>query len=186
MVLVAASYCQVNLQHQECQGDMILQWDGKLTLKTPLSILNYICEKSPNLLGKNKAQILQWVMYSLGMNKTLLYSYFSRKFLSTKFCIFIGDAMSSSLAWVLHKKDKKAKDMLNKMETYLSTRTFLSGERLTLANISLAMVYLPLYQYVMNANLRSKYPNNTRWFNTCIHQSNFLKVLGNVKLCGDK
>ena len=111
---------------------------------------------------------------------------FQGNFFQQNSVFFIGDAMSSSLAWVLHKKDKKAKDMLNKMETYLSTRTFLAGERLTLADISLAMVYLPLYQYVMNANLRSKYPNNTRWFNTCIHQSNFLKVLGNVKLCGDK
>ena len=89
MVLVAASYCQVNLQHQECQGDMILQWDGKLTLKTPLSILNYICEKSPNLLGKNKAQILQWVMYSLGMNKTLLYSYFFKEISFIKILYFL-------------------------------------------------------------------------------------------------
>ena len=89
MVLVAASYCQVNLQHQECQGDMILQWDGKLTSKTPLSILNYICEKSPNLLGKNKAQILQWVMYSLGMNKTLLYSYFFKEISFNKILYFV-------------------------------------------------------------------------------------------------
>ena len=126
------------------------------------------------------------VFFRYELSNLVISFFFKFKEIFFKKIVFLGDATSSSLSWVLHKKDKKAKDMLNKMETYLSTRTFLAGERLTLADISLAMVYLPLYQYVMNANLRSKYPNNTRWFNTCIHQSNFLKVLGNVKLCGDK
>ena len=76
--------------------------------------------------------------------------------------------------------------MLDNMEVYLNTKTYLAGERITLADISLAMTYLPMYQYVMDAKTRSKYPNNTRWFNTCIHQPNFLKVLGNVKLCEKK
>ena len=103
------------------------------------------------------------------------------------FCLqFSGDAHNFSLSWVLHKKDKKAKNMLDNMEVYLNTKTYLAGERITLADISLAMTYLPMYQYVMDAKTRSKYPNNTRWFNTCIHQPNFLKVLGNVKLCEKK
>ena len=66
MVLVAASYAQVNLQHEECKQNMELLLDTKVTLKTPLSILNFVSQKNSNLLGKNKAQVLQWVMYALG------------------------------------------------------------------------------------------------------------------------
>ena len=66
MVLVAASYAQVNLQHEECKQNMELLLENKVTLKTPLSILNFISQKNSNLLGKNKAQVLQWVMYALG------------------------------------------------------------------------------------------------------------------------
>ena len=66
MVLVAASYSKFNLQHQQNNQEMELQWDSELCLKTPLSILNYVGEKCPTLMGKNKAQVMQWVMYSLG------------------------------------------------------------------------------------------------------------------------
>lgn len=180
MVLVAASYSKVNLQHQQSNQEMELQWDSKLCLKTPLSILNYVGEKCPTLMGKNKAQVMQWVMYSLGKKFNFDLTKNSE---IMEFFVISGDAVSFSLTWVLNKKDKKAKEMLDQMEVYLKTRTFLAGERLSLADISLAMAYLPMYQFVMDSKLRSKYPNNTRWFNTCINQPNFLKVLGNVKLC---
>ena len=69
------------------------------------------------------------------------------------------------------------------LEAYLKTRTYLAGERISLADISMALSLLPLYQYVLDEKSRNQFMNASRWFNTCINQSNFLTVLGNLKLC---
>ncbi|CAD7675026.1 unnamed protein product [Nyctereutes procyonoides] len=50
------------------------------------------------------------------------------------------------------------------------TRTFLVGERVTLANITVVCTLLP-------------FPNTNRWFLICINQPQFRAVLGEVKLC---
>jgi len=75
---------------------------------------------------------------------------------------------------------RKALDFLNK---HLLTRTFLVGERISLADIVVAVSLLRLYERVLDAPFRKQYVNTNRWFLTCINQPEFKSVIGEVKLC---
>lgn len=75
------------------------------------------------------------------------------------------------------------KNCLNKLNNDLLTKTFLVGERITLADITLCTSLVMLYVQVMDDKFRESYGNVNRWFTTCVNQPNFKKVLGNVKLC---
>lgn len=69
-------------------------------------------------------------------------------------------------------------DTLNKI---LLARTYLVGETVTLADISVVCTLLPAYQHVLDGNSRSKTSNLLRWFNTITPQPNVSHVLGNIK-----
>jgi alanyl-tRNA synthetase len=159
MVLVSAAYANMSVQHAESEGTMKFDADPRLSFTSPLAILNFVSQNSTPLLGKEKALVLQWVMYAL------------------------GDVQNATMAWVLNSNQQKARDVLQKQENYLKMRTYLVGERLSLADIAMSMALLPLYQFVLDASLRKQFPNNTRWLNTCINQPDFLKVLGTIRLC---
>ena len=75
---------------------------------------------------------------------------------------------------------KKCLELLNNA---LLTRTFLVGERSTLADISVCCNLLLLYKHVLDPETRAAYRNVNRWFMTCINQPQFKKILGEVSLC---
>merc|ERR1712042_61619 len=75
---------------------------------------------------------------------------------------------------------KKCLTMLN---GFLETRTFLVGERVTLADIALACNMLMLYAQVLDPKFREPYSNVNRWFLTCVNQPQFKQVLGEFTLC---
>jgi len=75
---------------------------------------------------------------------------------------------------------KKALDFLNGQ---LSTRTFLVGERVTIADIVVAMSLFYLFQKVLDVNFRKPYTNVTRWFTTIVNQPFVKEVVGEVVLC---
>lgn len=74
------------------------------------------------------------------------------------------------------------KKALTALNSHLLTRTYLVGERITLADISVAMTLLHLYQYVLEPNLRKPYQNVNRWFQTVIYQPESIAVIGAFKL----
>ncbi|KZC14480.1 Elongation factor 1-gamma, partial [Dufourea novaeangliae] len=82
---------------------------------------------------------------------------------------------------VEHAKDD-VKKTLTALNSHLLTRTYLVGERLTLADISVAMTLLHLYQYILEPNLRKPYQNVNRWFQTVIYQPESMAVIGAFKL----
>jgi len=75
---------------------------------------------------------------------------------------------------------KKALDVLNQ---HLLTCTYLVGERITLADISVCMTLLLAYQHVLEPAFREPYRNTNRWFNTIINQPEVKEVIGEFKLC---
>jgi len=75
---------------------------------------------------------------------------------------------------------KKCLELLNNL---LQTRTFLVGERITLADISLCCSMLTLYVQVLDPTFREPYGNVNIWFLTCINQPVFKNILGNITLC---
>jgi len=72
---------------------------------------------------------------------------------------------------------------LGVLNTHLLTHTYLVGERITLADISVACTLLDLYQLVLEPEFRKPYQNVNRWFVTLVNQPQFKAVLGEVKLC---
>lgn len=74
---------------------------------------------------------------------------------------------------------KKSLDILEKI---LLNKTYLVGERITLADIAVSTsLYLP-FKLVLDAGYRKGHPNLTRWYTTLINQPAFKKVLGDVTL----
>uniref|UniRef100_A0A8C5ABQ8 Eukaryotic translation elongation factor 1 gamma n=1 Tax=Gadus morhua TaxID=8049 RepID=A0A8C5ABQ8_GADMO len=78
---------------------------------------------------------------------------------------------------------EETKKVLSVLNQHLNTRTFLVGERVSLADVSVACAMLWLYKQVLEPAFRQPYPNVTRWFTTCVNQPQFKAVLGEVKLC---
>uniref|UniRef100_A0A673LJ00 Valine--tRNA ligase n=1 Tax=Sinocyclocheilus rhinocerous TaxID=307959 RepID=A0A673LJ00_9TELE len=71
--------------------------------------------------------------------------------------------------------------VLKALDETLVLRTFLVGEGVTLADIAVAVAALLPFKYV-STHLKSLV-NVTRWYNTCVNQTQFLKVLGKISLC---
>nr|KAF6438071.1 hypothetical protein HJG59_008760 [Molossus molossus] len=78
---------------------------------------------------------------------------------------------------------EEVRRILGLLDAHLKTRTFLVGERVTLADITLVCTLLWLYKQVLEPSFRQAFPNTNRWFLTCINQPQFRAVLGEVKLC---
>ncbi|CAG8737392.1 3373_t:CDS:2, partial [Acaulospora colombiana] len=74
------------------------------------------------------------------------------------------------------------KKALRILEKVLLKKTYLVGERVTLADISVATsLYLP-FKLVLDAEFRKGHKNLTRWYVTLINQPAFKKILGDVTL----
>merc|ERR1719420_1439523 len=75
------------------------------------------------------------------------------------------------------------KSALKTLNDHLLTRTFLVGERVTLADVCIACTLLSLYKQVLDPAFRGSFTNVNRWFTTVINQPNAKAVLGEVVLC---
>jgi len=67
---------------------------------------------------------------------------------------------------------------LSILEAYLADRTFLVGERITIADIFVASMLTRGFELVLDAEVRAAIPNVLRHFNTIVHQEHFAAVLG--------
>merc|ERR1711931_383933 len=72
---------------------------------------------------------------------------------------------------------------LGALDAHLLTRTYLVGERISLADISVCCTLLHLYQYVLDPNFRKRFVNANRWFTTMVNQPQVKAVIGEFKLC---
>ncbi|CAI2354690.1 unnamed protein product [Caenorhabditis sp. 36 PRJEB53466] len=71
---------------------------------------------------------------------------------------------------------------LQVLERVLVKKTYLVGERLSLADVSVALDLLPAFQYVLDPAARKTFVNVTRWFRTIVNQTAAKEVLGEVTL----
>merc|ERR1719474_2645502 len=175
-VLVTAAYTSQEIQHK--LGDTFSMTSGPVSLTEPVSSCLYLASSAgqTQLAGKtpaDQASVLQWLLYSA------------------------GDLRHSVGGWVLptmeqceganqgtvnrSKADLGAR--LDVLDKCLVTKTFLVGERISLADIGMAMTLLPAFTEVLDQAFRSSHRHLTRWFNTIIHQELVVKVIGTVKLC---
>ncbi|KAF9358817.1 Elongation factor 1-gamma [Mortierella sp. AD094] len=78
---------------------------------------------------------------------------------------------------------EKIKNQLQILEHHLVKKTYLVGERVTLADISAAISLFHGFKLVFDAPFRQTYPAVTRWFTTIVNQPTFKDVAGEFKLC---
>ncbi|KAG8197480.1 hypothetical protein JTE90_007219 [Oedothorax gibbosus] len=81
------------------------------------------------------------------------------------------------------KAKEDIKRALGVLNSHLLSHTYLVGERITQADISLCCTLLSLYQLVLEPSFRQPFRNVNRWFNTCVNQPQFKAVIGDVVLC---
>lgn len=74
---------------------------------------------------------------------------------------------------------KAAMDTLNKV---LLTKTYLVGERITLADISVAYAMKMLFENVLDVEFRKPFGNVVRWYTTIMNQPQVIAVSGQPKL----
>lgn len=141
--------------------------------KTKKIVANYV--KDSPLLGANsyeKALVQQWVSFAtsevLGHAGKWLYP-------------ILGYATYNKEIEVKAKEDLKR--ALVALDAALLKKTFLVGERVTLADISVACSLCWPYQHILDPSYRSAFPNVNRWFLTVMNQPNVKKVVGEVKMC---
>lgn len=69
------------------------------------------------------------------------------------------------------------------LNTYLLTKTYLVGDQITLADITVASALVYPMKLVCDKAYLKPFGNVVRWFNTCVNQPEFKKVVGAVTLC---
>lgn len=71
---------------------------------------------------------------------------------------------------------------LRLFNSLLLKKTYLVGECLTIADVSVALNLMPAYQNVLDLSARSQLVNLNRWFNTVINQKLVKDVISEVKM----
>jgi len=72
------------------------------------------------------------------------------------------------------------------LNNHLSSRTYLVGEAITLADITVASTLVYPFKFVCDAKYRAAFPNVMRWFETLVHQPQFEAVVGKVVLASSE
>lgn len=87
-------------------------------------------------------------------------------------------------AYAEAKKDmSKVMSVLN---AHLLHNTYLVGNKITLADIGIVSSLVGLYTTVFSPAYIKDFANVNRWFQTCVHQTEFAKVIGAVELAKDE
>jgi len=73
--------------------------------------------------------------------------------------------------------------VLENLNKHLVSRTFLVGQRISLADIVVAMSLFRLYELVLDIAFRKQFQNVNRWYTTIVNQPEVKSVVGNVVLC---
>jgi len=84
----------------------------------------------------------------------------------------------------------KAKEDLKKalavLESHLTYRSYLVGNKVTLADITVVSTLLYPMKIVLSPEFRNQFPCVMRWFNTCVNQTEFKAVVGTVTLAKEE
>ena len=90
------------------------------------------------------------------------------------------------LTYSAEKHDKAVADLKKLMamvNAQLSSREYLLGSQVTLADIILVCTLVSLYKMFFDAEFRAAYPKTNAWFTRCCNLPEFKSVLGEVVLC---
>ncbi|GAA5977053.1 hypothetical protein JCM10908_004838 [Rhodotorula pacifica] len=145
------------------------QGDFKLT--ECIAIASYIArENKANLHGKTQedhAEVIRWMSFA-NSDLMSLYQWF----------LPLVDSNRPYLKPTVEAAKAKALKSLDYLEKVLASRTFLVGERITLADLHIFAVLGPAFATVLDAEFRKSHPSVVRHFQTVAHQPTVLEVVG--------
>ena len=164
------------------------EWKARsLTAKTPMletpegsivesaAIARYIASQGAGYLAGatpfETAQINQWVDYS---HTTLLPHFYP----ILRGVLLWGEPVDADL---YNNAVKEVKAVIQTINTHLQGKTNLVGNRITVADLAIAVQLIPLYQLVLDAGFRKAMPNVTSWLESLIKLPEVVGRLGNVK-----
>jgi len=172
-ILIAAKYGNIQLDLVNGVDPQSNQFKSKFTqgldlpaLETESGILygtstiaRHVCRSNaPQLLGSTPsttALVDEWVMFAI--TQIAPYTLPLSKVNSAQ----VSENDRSFIAI------NRALSVLNER---LLSKTFITGERITLADISLITSIVPIYHNFFKTNFSNTYPNVKRWFNTIANQ----------------
>lgn len=67
------------------------------------------------------------------------------------------------------------------LESVIKTRTFLVGERITLADISVASILRVAFTYVVDSAMRAKFPHTVRFYKSVAHNHVISPIFGDIQ-----
>ncbi|KAK4319716.1 hypothetical protein Pmani_009373 [Petrolisthes manimaculis] len=116
----------------------------------------------------NQAQVLSWMTTADSQLLPLVYS----------------GLVSQQVKKNGEERDARASAMkeLHKLNDYLCIHTFLVGERVSLADITMFATLIPAFQSGLDVSEREKLACLTRWFNTILHQPQVAQVVGTISM----
>ncbi|KAJ3258709.1 Elongation factor 1-gamma [Boothiomyces macroporosus] len=132
-------------------------------------------QEGTQLLGKNEkeaALVQQWVVFADNE--------FSQAAAAWLYPIF-GIVPYNEEA--TNKAKENVKKSLTGLNRHLANKTFLVGERVTLADIVLVTCLYDFFDLVFDPAFMAPFKHVQRWYVTAANQPHFKAVLGEVKLC---
>uniref|UniRef100_A0AC35TNJ9 Elongation factor 1-gamma n=1 Tax=Rhabditophanes sp. KR3021 TaxID=114890 RepID=A0AC35TNJ9_9BILA len=174
-VLVVAKYAGVELelineipQEKFPLGISPAYESGETTLFGSDAIALHIAAQT--FPGVACSAVCQWLQYSEG------------KLVQTMLNYVLPSVSAAKLdAGIVAAAKTEFHSLLSALDKVLLTKTFLAGERISLADISVALTLLPAFEHVLDAGAQAKFQNVTRFFKTIVNQDNVKAVLGEVK-----
>lgn len=174
---ITAKYCDKFLQVRNFEeGDEKLPIsliDGNVKIINSNAISFYLANN--NFKGENifaQSEILQWMMFA----DNHILPYIIGWILPT-----VGLKKASKEIVKIAKDDSLI--IMDLLDKTLVMKTFFVGERITLADISIFTALMPLYKHVFDLQIRKKYKNVNRWFNTLLEQPIIKEIIGNFTFC---
>ena len=120
------------------------------------------------------SQVVQWMNYSESHILPLVLSWVLP-------CLSDNCPKISPSARKLVKEDLVI--CLKGINEILFDKTYFIGERVSVADLYVFSVLMPMYQHVLDAKSRSNYENLSRWFNTILNQPPTLRVVESFEMC---
>jgi len=163
--------------------------DGTVSGPSPTNL--YPCLETPNGVITESNAICRYIARSRPQGNLYGYSFFASAQIDSYIDWSLVNLEVPALLQILpllgrmdknYQVIKKAKEDfragLQKLETDLALRTFIVGDRLSLADIVIgSILYYPM-KILMDAEYRREFPNLTRYFSFLVATPNFAKTVG--------
>ncbi|KAJ1993434.1 hypothetical protein H4R33_000689 [Dimargaris cristalligena] len=135
-------------------------------------------KKDTQLLGKDHLETTQIVQFMMFAESELVSP------LMTWFLPILGFVPYNRP--VVTKAKEEAVRALTFLNNVLLDRTFLVGERVTLADIVVVCNMIVAYKRAFDPKFRAPFKNLNRYFLTVVNQPQFAKIIGAVELCSEE